>query len=78
MVCSGVRRLGTESSDEVCEQERRFPVEGEKERTNWILGTELEFQPEHFVHVEWVCVEDFDVELPFLEAFCGHQLDSWR
>lgn len=48
------------------------------ERTNWILRTELEFQTEDFVHVQWVCVEDFDVELPFLEAFCRHQLDSWR
>ena len=48
------------------------------QHTNWVLRTELEFQPEDFVHVQWVCIEDIDIQLPFLEAFRCHQLDSWR
>ena len=42
-------------------------------RTYWILRTELEFQSVGLVHIDRICVENFQIKEPFFEAFSGDE-----
>jgi len=53
--------------------------EGYFGRFDRVLRTEDEFDAEGLAQVYWVCIEDLDVQQPFLEAFCLHECDSrWQ
>lgn len=46
--------------------------------TNWVLGTEGEFEPVYLVLVQWVVVQDSDVHLPFFEVLGFDDCDPRR
>lgn len=48
----------------------------EQEHTNGVVCAKAKAQSENLVEVEWVCVHDSDVHLPFLEIICLDEFDA--
>ena len=48
----------------------------EQEHTNRVVGTKAKTQSENLVKVEWVCIHDSNIHLPFLEVVCLDEFDA--
>src|SRR5438034_560662 len=52
-------------------------VFGNRQPTNGIVRTELEFQPVRFIAIQRIIVQDFNIHLPFLKVSGRSHRDAW-